>query len=576
MKNLRSLILPEYLLSLPTFLFSLSIALFLHFIDAAHNVKGFYLLRFLILLAIHTILFAAIWTITLLLRKRMNPQNTIVILIMAIYAASSIRGFSMYFGLDLFNISAGVSFAFRMQSSILTIGTVILISTVTYALIITQSRANSDLLRTQSRLYEIRNRAVEEFSTFDEKFRGSIIRQLSSSIKNFSSAESAQALATLRSLINDVVRPLSAFLEKESSRFNQELRPVEKFRINWLNVLARSMRISEIKVLPPLLLLILFGSAPLTTDYSPVTSSKIVLTILSLNVLILILSKFIFQKIATRVPPLARPLIFLLAIFIPGESIALQANYFIRNSDRPGAFTYIATGTFMFIAILLAILNATRAEVASVKAELNALTDELRWEAARAQELSRQQKRLLTFILHGQIQATMEASFLRLQNAISSESGVEKIQSELSANMSDSVDLLSASIRTPEPLNSLFEKVAVMWSEIAVIEYRVPEGVLEKIQSDPVCHVTISDLVTELTFNAVKHATATEILVEIAEGAARTVTLSVTNNGSSYVETSRRGLGTKLLDDSTITWSRSSVAGKTITHCVLPFVEATN
>jgi glucose-6-phosphate-specific signal transduction histidine kinase len=142
--------------------------------------------------------------------------------------------------------------------------------------------------------------------------------------------------------------------------------------------------------------------------------------------------------------------------------------------------------------------------------------------------------------------------------------------------MSDSVDLLSASIRTPEPLSSLFEKVAVMWNEIAVIEYRVPEGVIEKIQSDSVCHVTISDLVTELTFNAVKHAFATEILVEVAEGAARTITLSVTNNGSSYVETSRRGLGSKLLDDSTITWSRSSVAGKTITQCLLPFVEATH
>jgi hypothetical protein len=147
------------------------------------------------------------WAVTFLLRKRMNPQNTMVILIAAIYAASSIRGFSMYFGLDFFSIGAGVSFAFRMQSSLITIGTVILISTVTYALIITQSRANSDLLRTQSRLYQIRNRAVEEFSTFDEKFRGSIISQLTSSIKNFTSSESAQALAILRSLINDVVRP---------------------------------------------------------------------------------------------------------------------------------------------------------------------------------------------------------------------------------------------------------------------------------------------------------------------------------------------------------------------------------
>jgi hypothetical protein len=377
-------------------------------------------------------------------------------------------------------------------------------------------------------------------------------------------------------LINDVVRPLSAFLEKESSRFNQELRPVEKFRINWINVMRRSMQISEIRVFPPLLLLILFGSAPLTTDYSPVTSSKIVLTILSLNLVILVLSKSVFQRISNRMPPPVRPLIFLIAIFIPGESIALQANYFIRNSDRPGAFTYIATGTFMFIAILLAILNATRAEVASVKAELNVITDELRWEAARAQELSRQQKRLLTFILHGQIQATMEASFLKLQNSIATQGDTEKIKSELSANMTDSLGLLSETIGTPESLKSLFEKIAVMWDQIAAIEYRIAEGIIEKIQSDRICHVTISDLVTELTFNAVKHATATEILVEIAEGAARTITLSVTNNGSSYFETSRRGLGTKLLDESTITWSRSSVAGKTITHCLLPFVEATH
>jgi glucose-6-phosphate-specific signal transduction histidine kinase len=170
----------------------------------------------------------------------------------------------------------------------------------------------------------------------------------------------------------------------------------------------------------------------------------------------------------------------------------------------------------------------------------------------------------------------MEASFLKLQSAILSHNDPEKIKSELSANMNASVELLSASMRTPEPLNSLFEKVAVMWNEIAAIDYQVSENVIEKIQSDPVCHVTISDLVTELTFNAVKHATATKILVEIAEGAARTINVSVTNNGSSYLQTSRRGLGSKLLDVSTITWSRSSTAGKTITHCVLPFVDATN
>ena len=576
MKNLRSLILPEYLLSLPTFLSSLSIALFLHFIDAAHNVEGFFLLRFLIILSIHTILFGVIWVINFLFRKRMNPQNTMIILIVAIYIAGCVRGFSMYFGLDFFDIGAGVSFAFRMQSSLITIGTLILISTVTYALIITQSRANSDLLQTQSKLYEIRNRALEEYSTFDNNFRGSIVSQLSSSIKNFSAAESAQSLAILRSLINDVVRPLSAFLEKESSRFNQELRPVEKFRINWINVMRRSMQISEIRVLPPLLLIILFGSAPLTTDYDPITVSKIIITILSLNLLILLLSKSVFQRISNRMPPPVRPLIFLIAIFIPAESITLQANYFVRNSDLPDAFTYIVTGTFMFITFLLAILYATKAEVSSVKAELNTLTEDLRWEAARAQELSRQQKRLLTFNLHGQIQATMEASFLKLQNSIATQGDTEKIKSELSANMTDSLGLLSETIGTPESLKSLFEKIAVMWDQIAAIEYRIAEGIIEKIQSDRICHVTISDLVTELTFNAIKHATATEIVVEISQENARTMKLLVTNNGKSYSETSRRGLGSKLLDDSTISWSRSSAAGKTITNCLIPFVEAKN
>lgn len=574
MKNLRVYIRPEYLLTLPTFFSSLSIALFLHFIDRAHNVKGNYLIRFLLIVVIHVALFTVTWAITFLLRKRMSLRFASTIVVMAIYIGSSVRGILMYFGLEFFNIGEGVSFRFRMQSSLLTIGSVVLILTIANALIITQNRANTELLQTHSSLYEIRNRAIKDLSTFDEKFRDSIANRLSQSITNFSKAESIQALGILRAVINEVIRPLSAFLEKESSGFNQKLRPVKKFRINWLNVLKKSMKVSEIKVLPPLLLLIFFGSSQLTTDYSATTVIKIVATILSLNLFILIFIKFIFQKISNHVHHFVHPLLFLITLLISGESITLQANYFIRNTELPGAFTYIATGSYIYISILLAVVNTAKSEVATLKIELNSFTDELCWEAARAQELNRQQQQLLTFILHGQIQASMEASFLKLQNAISSHADEEKIKVELSQSMSSSVDLLYANIRTPESLESLFEKVKIMWNEITSIEYAVPASVIEKIQSDPVCHVTVNDLVTELTFNAIKHATATEIHLEITETPARTITLSVTNNGSSYSNSAGRGLGSKLLDQCTISWNRSMVDGKTVTTCLLPFVNS--
>lgn len=574
MKNLRVLIQPEHLLALPTFLVSLAIALFLHFIDAAHNVKDHYLIRFLLIISIHTALFAVAWVFTFFLRKRMSLRSTATIVVLAIYIGSSVRGFLMYFGLDVLNIDHDVSFRFRMQSSIVTVGTVILIATIAYALVITQSRSNSNLLLTQASLYKIRNRAIEDFSSFDEKFRDSIASQLSDSIINFSKAEATQSLSILRSVITEVIRPLSAFLEKETSGFNQELRPTEKFRVNWLNVSKRSFQISEIRVLPPLLLLILFGSSPLSTDYTTITALKIIGTILSLNLLILMSSKYIFQIVSDRVRNSFQPLLFLITLIIPGESIALQANYFIRNTERPQAFTYIAPGTFMFIGILLAVLNATKSEVGSVKAELNVLTNELRWEAARAQELNRQQQRLLTFILHGQIQASMEASFLKLQSAISSHADEEKIKTELTQSMNSAVELLYSNANTPESLESLFEKVNVMWSEISLIDYKIPEGLILMIESDSVCHVTVSDLVTELTFNAIKHASATEIQIEITETPGRTITLTVKNNGSSYLDSGGRGVGSKLLDQSTISWNRSTVNGKTVTICLLPFINS--
>jgi len=73
-------------------------------------------------------------------------------------------------------------------------------------------------------------------------------------------------------------------------------------------------------------------------------------------------------------------------------------------------------------------------------------------------------------------------------------------------------------------------------------------------------------VIPELCFNSIKHGKANELQVVIEQNSPKTIVLKVQDNGKQFVEkTSKKGLGTKLLEECAISWKREKEQGLIVT-----------
>ena len=90
------------------------------------------------------------------------------------------------------------------------------------------------------------------------------------------------------------------------------------------------------------------------------------------------------------------------------------------------------------------------------------------------------------------------------------------------------------------------------------------------LHDDLQCLMTINDLVPELVFNSIKHGRARDVRVTLATAGERTLTLTCQDDGVLFSEHATGGLGSRLLDDCAIEWSRERHGGSTVLIAVLP------
>jgi two-component sensor histidine kinase len=84
---------------------------------------------------------------------------------------------------------------------------------------------------------------------------------------------------------------------------------------------------------------------------------------------------------------------------------------------------------------------------------------------------------------------------------------------------------------------------------------------------------TLRELLSELTFNAIKHGGANKVLFSVSLATDNTVELTCIDNGERPSDSGRVGLGTKLLDECALQWTREPLneSKGTRTEVLLPF-----
>ena len=504
--------------------------------------------------------------------KRIRGAALLYLVLGTVISAGALRGFLMYSILKALGIENGVGLAFRMQASITNIGLAILVATLAVAFSSSHAASTNRLIADQRKLRQLRDVTIEKINLFDEAFKDSIAAQLQDSISAFKGAKSEDALKLLRLAIDQVVRPLSEIVDKQTRGILESPSQDVAYKINWKRVFTKSAHLDQIPEVSIILALILFGGSALVHDFPLHTSLLEIASVLFLGILLINVSKRFFARVSKKFKRVPEALFMFLSLYLPGQFLGLESYFVIKDSQHPRQFIFLIPVFTVLLGLLFAVFNSARREAREVRIGIEIISAELNWELARARELNRQQQRLLSFTLHGQIQAAMEAAFIRLRQAIDSGVDNDSLRSSLAELIESAVTHIYRNFRSPESLDSVLVKIRDTWNGIAEVTWNIPSEVTKKIAADPISTTALIDLITEMSFNAVKHGEASSIEIACREVDSRILELIVSNDGNVLEPSERRGLGSKLLEESTIDWNRFTEEAKTVTIARIPIV----
>jgi diaminopimelate epimerase len=123
-----------------------------------------------------------------------------------------------------------------------------------------------------------------------------------------------------------------------------------------------------------------------------------------------------------------------------------------------------------------------------------------------------------------------------------------------------------------QSLNNYLQNLVELWDVQAEIILGFDLDEVEIISGNQHTTIAIKELVREACSNSIRHGKATSINVNIHfNQKTMSVWLTVSDNGTGFVQGSGTGLGTQMFDDFTISWERTTFSGKTTVTAEIPF-----
>lgn len=571
---------PEYLLTWPVFTVTLLWAIFLNLLDNNNNPTGHVIERAVIVLVVQVLLFAILGLGVVLLRwvpSRLIPVG----LLITIVVATSSRGAALGLLMEAEGYVAESGLGFRITASLVNIGLALLLATAIVGEIRTYHQTTSRLLAEQARLGQLKAAALERVRQVDESLVASIQDELRRMIQPITGTDTDAALLVLRATIDEVVRPLSHRLERQGRTWAPPTDVPRERRIDWRRTLSDAADPARIRPVPIAIAACFISLPAMLLNYGARQSAVLVAFVFVAGSLALTGSRWVGIRLVRRLPPAWKAIVFLGCLYLASQLIGLgTVALMMSGSENPTFFVRLAPIFVVGIGALIALASSARSQAGQVEQELVTVDQELRWAVARAREVERQRERTLAHVLHGKVQATLSASYLRIRLEAGAGTDSAGLLDEVRAEIESAIDLLATEAMHPRDLDDVMRRLQSTWTGIAEIRFAAEAGLDEALKSDPVCLTVLNDLIPELCFNAIKHCDAAHISVNVGHGSVghgsgesgtgRTLVLEVANDGVPMNHDARPGLGTRLLDDSTLWWTRHPEGDRLVTRACLP------
>lgn len=371
-------------------------------------------------------------------------------------------------------------------------------------------------------------------------------------------ASSSAIIESLKSTVEDVVRPLSNEVAESGDDLEAESgRAVIREKAS----LPKIVFLGEFLV--PLWAGLIFSVSLTSAAFlleSLVNALSIVLAIFLSVFLGLGLIQFLTIKIP--VPPIIAAIVipaFHALVLTPFYWLAPTLNWKVSLEQIHVLLLFgVVVGATTFVAQFAQLQRkATTEKLAAVNQQLEIIN------AALRQELWLNRRRTAS-VLHGPVQAALYASAMKLAQA---KEPTSELIAEVEKDIQDALEKLNnPSNLEGEKISDVLGQIVEVWSDAAKISIELPADLEKAISTKPLASEALIEISREFINNAIKHGRAKNINLRVQRIDSYRFLVEVKDDGIGVPPGAKPGFGSKLLSELSLVWRQTRTQNKTVSY----------
>jgi signal transduction histidine kinase len=246
-----------------------------------------------------------------------------------------------------------------------------------------------------------------------------------------------------------------------------------------------------------------------------------------------------------------REILITLGYFSVALAAALASYTSLYNSSNPNFYAVTTLLIYPLFSWAITIGVSLQGQAIEQAVRVKRIRDDLAWAVARVNLIDWFNKGLMARLLHGPIQNSLQAASIRLKE--SSSVNTEEVIEELSQRMNEIAPMIeSEKMIAPDVSKSLAELVE-LWNDVAKIQVNINQTVQIQLGQDPPAAYITIDICQEICSNAIRHANARAIEIDIVSND-REIIISMVDGGDPRIGNPGLGIGTEFLSTCSINW----------------------
>lgn len=530
-------------------------------VDFTDRLAEFLILRFVTILVGSFVL-----GVGELLRRRLPQPFAAAATLAAMASAVGFETAAFDWGLQLL----GFADESRLGSRMATASVGVFPALVVTALVVTSMREYSDrnaqLQGAAQQLSSMRLAATERIAAHRAGMQHRIDELVQAEFAAVLAVDGAQSTDQMKRLLDDVVRPLSHQIEHEFASVESSAVVIPSGHIAWPDVLHCALGRAPLRTGSLTLWLGVMIASFLIPNFGAPGALASLLSIVLIAGWSLA-TELAWPRIPDSAPSWARFTLAVLAGTILAAGIALLVRgvvgFSLLSVGRLTAWIVLCE----LLAWTIALLSAAFVLLRDTNAALSLTVAELKREVVELNTALRQHQRSVSRALHGPVQRALALSIRQLQQPEPAVAQGEMIRNRIATALQEVRDASS----TPLDLRSSIADLIELWQGITVIEVEVSDADLDVIGAEPPAALALHELLNEACTNAMKHGEAKHIHARIVlTDAGRSALLTVDNDGSPLTDSTQTGLGSKLLNELSLSWRREQLDDTVRLEAVIP------